>query len=42
MPSSAACCTETVTHAFKPFLTIFVTSMLPIQQFFALASASHR
>lgn len=32
---------ETVTHAFSALIAIFVTSALPIQQFFSLASASH-
>lgn len=32
---------ETVTHAFSALIAIFVTSTLPIQQFFSLASTSH-
>ncbi|MCM1559576.1 MAG: hypothetical protein NC123_08530, partial [Butyrivibrio sp.] len=32
---------ETVMHDFTPLIAIFVTSTLPIQQIFALASASH-
>ena len=40
-PAFAASSTETVTHANSAHIAIFGTAMLPIQQFYSLASASY-
>lgn len=39
--TETASCTETVNRLFIARIDVFVTCVFPIQQFFALASASH-